>query len=148
MTPPCAVLDTNVWLDLLLFDDPAGRALLAAFEAGHLRLVADEATRAEFARVLAYPQLLLDAERRQSLLLRHTAMGALVPMAEPAIALPRCADADDQKFLELAHRAQAQWLLTRDNALLALARRTQRDGLFRILTPAQWLELSAESPGD
>lgn len=146
MTPPCAVLDTNVWLDLLLFEDEAGRALLAAFESGRLRLVADEATRAEFERVLAYPQLLLDAQRRQSLLLRHMAMGALVPMTEPATVLPRCTDADDQKFLELAHRAQAQWLLTRDNALLALARRTQRAGLFLIQTPMQWLALSAHTP--
>jgi len=148
VTPPCAVLDTNVWLDLLLFEDEAGRALLAAFESGRLRLAADEATRAEFERVLAYPQLLLDSERQQVLLQRQIAMGALVPMAAPSIVLPRCTDADDQKFLELAHRAQAQWLLTRDNALLALARRTQRDGLFHILTPAQWLALHAESPAD
>jgi predicted nucleic acid-binding protein len=54
------------------------------------------------------------------------------------VTLPRCRDRDDQKFLELAHQAGAAALLTRDEELLRLARRTKRDGLFSILPPASW----------
>ncbi|MBW8810763.1 MAG: PIN domain-containing protein, partial [Lysobacter sp.] len=55
------------------------------------------------------------------------------------VALPRCADPDDQKFLELALAANARWLLSRDHALLVLGRRTARAGLFEILTARAWV---------
>ena len=52
--------------------------------------------------------------------------------------LPICTDADDQKFLELARDAEAEVLITKDKALLKLAKRTARAGLFRIMTPQEW----------
>lgn len=53
--------------------------------------------------------------------------------------LPRCADPDDQKFLQLALAAGASWLLSKDKELLKLDRRTRRAGLFAILLPQDWL---------
>lgn len=55
-----------------------------------------------------------------------------------AAPLPRCADPDDQKFLELARDAGAAWLLSRDAALLALARRCERQHGFRIVPPERF----------
>ena len=52
--------------------------------------------------------------------------------------MPRCRDPDDQKFLDLATRVRARWLLSRDDHLLVLAKRARRDGLFAILTPSEW----------
>jgi predicted nucleic acid-binding protein len=49
----------------------------------------------------------------------------------------RCRDGDDQKFLDLAHFAGARWLISRDRALLDLAKRARHLG-FEILTPALW----------
>jgi predicted nucleic acid-binding protein len=46
--------------------------------------------------------------------------------------LPRCRDPHDQKFLELALAAQADALVTKDQALLELARRKLP---FRIAAP-------------
>jgi predicted nucleic acid-binding protein len=57
------------------------------------------------------------------------------------VTLPRCRDRDDQKFLELAYQASATALLTRDEELLRLARRTKRNGLFFILPPTSWQEM-------
>ncbi len=54
-----------------------------------------------------------------------------VPEAERA-RLPACRDPDDQKFLEAALNSRADFLLTKDRALLDLARRPLP---FRILTP-------------
>jgi predicted nucleic acid-binding protein len=54
-----------------------------------------------------------------------------VPEAERA-QLPACRDPDDQKFLEAALAARAEFLVTKDRGLLDLARRVAR---FRILTP-------------
>ncbi len=59
--------------------------------------------------------------------------------ATGAAPLPVCSDRDDQKFLELARDAQAAVLVTKDKALLKLARRTAKAGMFRILTPQAWL---------
>jgi predicted nucleic acid-binding protein len=46
--------------------------------------------------------------------------------------LPACRDPDDQKFLEAALNSRADFLLTKDRALLDLARRVAQ---FRIVTP-------------
>ncbi len=51
--------------------------------------------------------------------------------------LPVCSDPDDQKFLELALACGAAYLVTKDRALLELARRSDRALPFRIVTPGE-----------
>jgi predicted nucleic acid-binding protein len=53
--------------------------------------------------------------------------------------LPKCRDRDDQKFLELARASQADWLVSKDRAVLKLAKRTARDFGFRIAQPAPFV---------
>ena len=53
--PPSIVIDTNIALDLLVFEDPAWAPLAAVLAAGELRWVATEPMRGELARVLRYP---------------------------------------------------------------------------------------------
>ena len=77
------VLDTNIWLDWLMFDDPAVAPVKAAVAAGRAEIVMD------------------------------------------------------QKFLELALACCAAFLVTRDGALLELARHKARPLPFRIVTPQQ-----------
>ncbi len=140
--PPRYVLDTNVCLDLFVFDDPQCAALLTAAQAGEIELVTRNDCRAEWHAVLSYSQLKLSAERQaQAIALsdKHVRNLSVADMMEAGdIALPRCRDRDDQKFLELALQAGAVALLTRDDELLRLARRTKRDGLFAILPPSAW----------
>lgn len=139
---PRVVLDTNVCLDLFLFRDPGCAALLAALHGGQVRAVTRADCRDEWLRVLHYPQLPIDAAMRPGLVaafdgLIETLPGAQ-PTAEELARLPRCGDPDDQKFLELALAAKARWLLSKDNELLKLDRRTDRTGLFRIWLPLAW----------
>lgn len=151
MPPPRLVLDTNVCLDLFVFGDPQVAALEAMVRAEEVAAVTRADCRAEWLRVLRYPQLALD----EAACARHSAAFdaciACLPATElrtvTATSLPRCADPDDQKFLELAMQAQATALVTRDAALLALARRTRRDGLFAIVTPQGLAQLLAEAGG-
>lgn len=142
MTPPRVVLDTNVWLDLLVFDDATCIALRDALATGEVEAIADAACRDEWRRVLGYPRLALDASQRDAALAAFDARLRLLPAAErnppAATKLPRCADPDDQKFLELAQACGARWLFSRDNALLMLARRTRRDHGFDIVAPQAW----------
>jgi len=121
------VLDTNVWLDWLVFDDPSVAPLRAAVEAGRAVVVIDEACEEELARVLAYPRRgrALDAAAQAACLERCRAIAQRAQAAAEADAtrLPRCRDPHDQKFLELALRCGADYLVTRDKELLVLARR-------------------------
>jgi predicted nucleic acid-binding protein len=57
-----------------------------------------------------------------------------------ALRLPVCTDRDDQKFLEIARDAGAAILISKDKALLKLARRTARENLFRIMAPEAWVK--------
>lgn len=146
---PRVVLDTNVCLDLFVFADPRVTALDAALRDGTVAAVTREDCRAEWRRVLRYPTLRLD----EAACARHEAAfdARIVCLADPEpsmrreIRLPRCKDADDQKFLALAWQAGAAALITRDDALLALARRARREGMFAILTPHDWSASPAAS---
>lgn len=135
---PRIVLDTNVCLDLLVFGDPRVAALRDALRLGEVVGVRDDACRAEWQRVLTYPLLALDEAKRTARLADYDAFLRPVAPARSARSLPRCADPDDQKFLQLAADVEARWLLSRDAEVLRLARRTQREGLFEILAPDAW----------
>jgi len=144
LAPQRVVLDTNVWLDWLVFRDPGVEPLRAAQAAGRAAIFIDEACEAELVRVLAYERgrWTLDAPAQSEALARCRA-AARPPgraAARASMALPRCRDPDDQKFLELALAAGAHDLVTRDRALLELGRRTRplTPLPFRILAPGSW----------
>lgn len=135
------VLDTNAWLDMFHFDDAGARPLHEAARRGELRLIVDAATLDEFRRVISYPPLRIDSVTRALLLAK---VGEIAHQVAPHTgaactpALPRCRDADDQKFIELAARTGAGWLLTRDDELLRMARRLKRVLGLRVCVPAHW----------
>lgn len=140
--PPRVVLDTNACLDLWVFGDPRVAGLLAALQAGALQAVTNAECRDEWQRVLHYPQLRLSDAARRAHADAYDGLVHCLPddTAPPraGVALPRCADRDDQKFLQLALTSGARWLVSRDNDVLALGRRTRRDGLFEIVSPQAW----------
>ncbi|QNK02830.1 putative toxin-antitoxin system toxin component, PIN family [Dyella telluris] len=139
---PRLVLDTNVALDLFVFRDPACARLMDALVRGAVVAVVDEPCRAEWLTVLTYPAFGLDQAAQEGAAAEFDRWVTLLPTEalalHPDIRLPRCADPDDQKFLELALAAGAQELLSKDKAVLQLARRTAREGWFRILCPSAW----------
>jgi len=55
----------------------------------------------------------------------------------PAVQL-RCSDPDDQKFIDLAMTRGSCHLVTRDKALLKLARRAAERRGVRVCTPSAW----------
>lgn len=134
------VLDTNIWLDWLVFHDSGISHLKLAVEEKRAEIVIDSACEAELERVLAYDlaRHSLDAAAQAGCLAecRRVAhrVDAAAPEAERKL-LPRCADPDDQKFLELALAARADILVTKDHKLLELARRVKT---FRIVNPRRF----------
>lgn len=142
MIPKRIVIDTNVCLDLFVFRDPRWGTLLSALRDGSVEAVTRDDCRTEWLMVLEYPHLPLDAESRARV---AAEFDALISRVDPETARPRgevklpvCTDPDDQKFLELARDADARTLITKDKALLKLAKRTERAGLFAIVAPEKW----------
>ena len=132
---PCLVLDTNVVLDLLHFSDAAALSILHALEAGRASCCVTTETLDELRRVLTYPEFKLDTAAQSGLLARYRALSRLTDTPVPNLNLPRCSDPDDQKFLELASSVAADFLVSKDKALLKLKRRIG-PGL-RIVTPGE-----------
>ena len=121
-TPVKIVLDTNAVLDWLLFDGPAVQPMKAAVSQGRLLPITNDACFAELERVLRYPRLRLDEAPRAALLAAYRAASQWID-ATAGEDVPRCRDRDDQKFLELAAAARADFLVTRDARVLAMSRR-------------------------
>lgn len=118
------VLDTNIVLDLLVFEDPAVHKLREALESGSVCWLATAAMRDELARVLDYPHIVPHlcalGKTNAHVLARFDALRQAVP---PAVQAPvRCSDFDDQMFINLAVTHQAN-LLSKDHAVLRLRKR-------------------------
>lgn len=143
-TTPTIVLDTNVVLDWLVFHDPPVSPLAAALAARHLRWIATAPMLDELADVLRRPGLERWAGRLVSALDTARACALLQAAPKPDVppGHPVCTDPDDQKFIDLALAAPARWLLTRDKALLKLARAAAARGVT-VCTPAHWAAASA-----
>jgi len=140
------VLDSNVWIDILVFDDPRTRPILAALERGALHALIDARCLGELSRVLDYPQFVQRGIDKAAALATLTRLAQQIapPAAAPdAKPLPQCKDRDDQKFLELAHASGAAWLVSKDRAVLKLAKRVARDFGFRIAEPAAFVAACA-----
>ncbi len=138
------VLDTNIVMDMLHFANPHTAPLLDALTAGRCTAFTDRDCLAELERVCTYPAFALDPAAQAALLARYTEF-AVVNDADnedaPTIALPRCRDPDDQKFLILAARCGADLLITRDKLLLRLAGHRRLPPPFRIVTAEAALPL-------
>jgi predicted nucleic acid-binding protein len=147
VTPPGLVLDTNVVLDWLLFRDPGCAGVVSAIESGTVQWLATPALRDECAQVIArgFGSLhRFDPPAFWAAWEGHAQMHP-PPSPRPSGAGCRCTDPDDQKFIDFALHSKARWLLSRDKAVLALARPALRLGLL-ILPPHRWRAEVEASP--
>ncbi|MBV7534395.1 putative toxin-antitoxin system toxin component, PIN family [Duganella sp. sic0402] len=139
--PKKVVIDTNVCLDLFVFNDTRWSKLVSAIENGKIEAVTRADCRDEYNIVLHYKHLPLDDDSRPLAAARFDALIKVVAPPESGIKLPVCSDKADQKFLEIARDAQAEVLITKDKALLKLARRLEREGMFKVMLPEKWIAL-------
>jgi len=137
------VLDTNVWLDWLVFDDAGIAPIKQAVANGHAAIFISPVCEIELTRVLGYPLSgrTLSVEAQAAALTQCRAIAHTTDantQSHAIAALPRCADPDDQMFLELARDCRADGLITKDRDLLALAIHKVRPLPFRIITPREF----------
>lgn len=118
------VIDTNIVLDLFVFADAAAQTLRNALVQDSLQWLATVPMREELERVLDYPQIAsrlayyaMAPATVMAAFDRHVCITDIAPKAAVT-----CADADDQKFIDLAV-AHGATLVSKDNAVLGMRRR-------------------------
>ena len=135
---PLLVLDTNVVLDWLYFADPRCAGLAQAVAAGQVRWLATTPMRDELRHVLERGVRPARPGDSAAVWAGWQRWASLVePEGRAVPAGLRCTDPDDQKFIDLALQAGACALLSRDRAVLKLARRAAVQGL-RIESATAW----------
>jgi predicted nucleic acid-binding protein len=139
------VLDTNVVIDWLVFDDPFLASFREQVRSRSIQVISHAPALEELRRVLGYPALKLDTQRQAAVLDRYVALASFFgahassegdasaaagdgSLAELPPGFPRCRDSDDDPFLQLAWRARVDALVSRDKAVLKLARRARKFG--------------------
>jgi len=129
-SPVRVVLDTNIVLDLWLYQDPATAALLQALETKTVQWLATHVMRDELERVLAYThivkRLAFSQLTAQDILAQFDAHVQLMPIAAKALFV--CKDGDDQKFIDLAAEHKTH-LISKDKAVLTMSNRMARLGV-------------------
>ena len=135
------VLDTNIVLDVLVFEEERCDPLRRALQQQRLRVYATQNMRAELVRVLDYPNIKKRREQRQrSISAVLSEYDQWVDWCEPAPKVAfTCKDPDDQCFLDLAahHRCA---LISKDDAVLVMHKRMASVG---VKVCAVWTESDA-----
>lgn len=120
---PRCVLDTQVLLDWVLFDDPRTQTWAQSIQRGGVAWVYCPSMHAEALRVVHYPALTrrfdpADSAARVDACFARWGQCCANPPAQRRLV---CSDPYDQMFLDLALTQTAATLLSRDRAVLRLA---------------------------
>ncbi|MEO8384476.1 MAG: putative toxin-antitoxin system toxin component, PIN family [Betaproteobacteria bacterium] len=145
------VLDTNVVIDWLVFDDPFMNPLRHGIRDARIQVLTHPPAVEELRRVLDYRQLKIEPSRQQEIFARYEALTTLANMPAGFSTkqlmmpggFPRCRDRDDEPFLALAFHAKADALASRDNAVYGLKSRAAKFGVT-ILNVQQLIATLAE----
>ena len=149
--PITLVLDTNVVIDWLVFDDPFMNPLRQGVRDARVSVLTHAYAITELKRVLAYPQLKLSIAQQQEIFSRYQDETTIAQMPNDYSpkhlmlpgGFPRCRDRDDEPFLALAFHAKVDALASRDNAVFGLKTRAAKFGLT-ILNVQQLMAMLSE----
>ena len=126
---PRLVLDTNVILDLLVFQDPAAEVVRMALDAKLVDAVHTEASMLELIDVIQRPIFKLSQQEQEMILQVWERSTRLLENAAIEPAPFACRDTDDQVFINMAYSIRPALLLSKDLRVLELCRTAMRYGI-------------------
>jgi predicted nucleic acid-binding protein len=115
------VFDTNVLLDLFIFNDFRALHLKQALIEGKIDALATPATLEEFADVIARPLFSLDQAQQEQIFLQWQGLARALDDKDLMKSPWACQDSDDQVFLDLAFTAKPCTHISKDNEVLRFA---------------------------
>lgn len=124
------VLDTNILLDILVFEDPSTIELKQALLSRRLAAWTRKEILEEFQEVIARPLFKLDPPTQENLIRKAQELHHHIDSSELPPAPFKCEDQDDQVFLDLALKLAPCLLISKDNAVLKLKSKAHSYGVF------------------
>ena len=124
------VLDTNILLDIFVFNDERASNLQQAIVGGSIPAFASQQTLFELADVISRPLFKLDEARQAAILQQWQSIAQLHDDSNLANAPWQCQDPDDQIFLDLAYELRPAILISKDNAVLQIASRAAQEDIL------------------
>lgn len=135
MIPLRLVIDTNIVVSAALKPDGLQRAVLILATAKPAALYVSSAMLAEYREVLARPELKIRKGLRQQLLQLIQSRSRSI---KPSRAILVTKDADDNKFLECADAARADYLVTGNTRHFPMFWKNTK-----VITPREFMDLVA-----
>jgi predicted nucleic acid-binding protein len=124
---PVIILDTNILLDILVFDDERAHPLRAALDAKLLDAVATDKTFAELLDVIGREQFSLDKDQQHLIGEQWKSWARIISDNELCQAPWKCKDRDDQVFINLAYSLRPSALISKDKQVLKIAKRAIKE---------------------
>lgn len=121
------VLDTNVLLDVFVFNDFRTIHLKEALINGKLTALATPKTIAELSDVISRPLFALDESAQANILLQWSSLARILPDESLQSSPWKCRDSDDQVFLDLAYTSKPCTLISKDNEVLVFSNRATNE---------------------
>ncbi len=122
------ILDTNIVLDLLVFQDPRANWIRDGIARGQFELIYSSEMLLELADVIARPQFAQSAYDQSTVLSSWAQMAIHKPT--PPRCPYRCDDPDDQAFIDLAYHYRPSQLLSKDRKVLQMQRTLGEQGVW------------------
>ena len=124
------VFDTNVLLDLFVFNDLRALHLKQALLEHKIDALASLTTLEEFADVISRPLFSLETVEQEKILNQWKSLARVLDDQSLLSSPWRCQDPDDQIFLDLAFTAKPCTLISKDNEVLKFASRAAKEGVL------------------
>ena len=117
------IFDTNVLLDIFVFNDFRAIHIKAALVDKQINAIATPKTIEEFADVISRPLFSLEQSTQEQILSQWRNLATIIQDEALNTAPWQCQDPDDQVFLNLAYTSKPSLLISKDNELLKLAKK-------------------------
>jgi len=124
------IFDTNVLLDLFVFNDFRAIHLKQALLEQKIDALASPTTLEEFADVISHPLFALEADTQNTIIQQWKSHARILEENILIKAPWECRDSDDQIFLDLAFTAKPCTLISKDHEILRLASRAAPVGVL------------------
>ena len=133
------IFDTNVLLDLFVFNDFRALHLKQVLIGGKIDALATPNTLKEFADVISRPLFSLDEAQQEQIYLQWQSLARVIDDQSLSKAPWACNDPDDQVFLDLAYTARPCTLISKDNEVLRFANKA---AIEQVLITADYTALN------
>jgi len=134
------IFDTNVLLDLFVFNDFRALHLKQVLLEQKIDALASPKTLQEFADVISRPLFSLNTAEQEKILLEWKLLARIIADQSLLPSPWRCQDPDDQVFLDLAFTVKPCILISKDHEVLKFAAQAAKEDIL-ISADYQSLEL-------